>query len=114
MFHGRTQPVKSDPIIFKYYYPPAPLGEFVGLFWYWRGHDLPYSKERLLPTGTVELVINLADSFGVVSGPRSQCFVIERRAQDELLGIHFKLGGAFPFLRFPLCQAHNLDLSLAD
>ena len=106
-----------DQIVFKTYVPEKPLSEFVGLFWYWRGHDVSYSRERVLPTGTVELVIDLANgraSAAGLSGPRSQFFVIERRVQDELLGIHFKPGGAFPFLKAPLDELHNLNLSLAD
>src|SRR2546422_524336 len=39
---------------------------------------------------------------------------IERRAQDELLGIHFKVGGAFPFLGFPIGELHNMDITLGD
>ena len=70
----------------------------------------------MLPTGTVELVINLASGTwrAGISGPKSRFFVIERRAQDELLGIHFKVGGAFPFLGFPIGELHNMDITLGD
>ena len=105
------------PVFFQHYVPPKPLSEFVGLFWYWRGHAVPDSRERILPAGTVELVINLESgrtSAAGISGPQSRSLIIERTAQDELLGIHFNLGGAFPFLGFPCGELHNLHITLAD
>ena len=105
------------PVFFRHYVPMKPLSEFVGLFWYWRGHDVSYSKERILPMGTAELVIDLGSgrtAGGGISGPQSESFIIERTAQDELLGIHFNLGGAFPFLEFPFGDLHGLHITLAD
>jgi len=106
-----------SPVLFQHYVPKKPLSAFVGLFWYWRGHAVPYSKERILPTGTVELVIDLGSgrtSEAGISGPQSRSLIIERAARDELLGIHFNLGGAFPFLGFPCGDLHNLNITLAD
>jgi AraC-like DNA-binding protein len=113
----RDKPEIMPPVHFQYYVPKKPLSEFAGLFWYWRGHALPYSKERILPMGTVDLVIHLGSgrSFKAgISGPQSRPFIIERAVQDELLGIHFNLGGAFPFLGFPCGELHNLNLTLAE
>ena len=105
------------PVFFQHYVPKKPLSEFVGVFWYWRGHTEPYSKERILPMGTVELVINVGSGWtseAGISGPQSRSIIIERTAQDDLLGIHFNLGGAFPFLGFPCGDLHNLNITLAD
>jgi len=93
------------------------LSDFVDLFWYWTGHTQPMSRERILPMGSVELVILLNNSktaHSGMSGPRSEHFVIERRAADHLLGVHFKPGGAFPFLKFPYTDLHNAHITLAD
>jgi len=113
----RGIPDAMPVVFFQYYIPQEPLSEFVRVFWYWRGHPVPYSKERILPMGTVELVINLGSgrtSDAVICGPQSRSFIIERTSQDELLGIHFNIGGAFPFLVFPCGELHNLNISLAD
>lgn len=107
----------ESPVFFQHYVPVSPLSEFVGLFWYWRGHKVSYSKERLLPTGTSELVFNLGCGTPIIagiSGPHSRSIIIERTAHDELLGIHFNPGGAFPFLGFPLSDLHGLSLPLSD
>ncbi|PYV42413.1 MAG: hypothetical protein DMG09_02570 [Acidobacteria bacterium] len=113
----RSNRAPALPVFFRHYVPKQPLSEFVGLFWYWRGHDVPCSKERILPMGTVELVINLGSgrsSESGISGPHSRSFIIERTFRDQLLGVHFKLGGAFPFLGFPFGDLHNLGITLDD
>src|SRR5262249_4628649 len=105
------------PVVFQHYFPPPPLCDFARLFWYWRGHEVRYSRQRILPMGTVELVINLGEGHTAgagLSGPQSESFIIERTAEDELVGIHFDLGGAFPFFSFPLDELHGLNVTLAD
>lgn len=97
------------------HYPRPPLGRFVEYFWHLS--DAPeHTRERVLPNGTMELVFNLAEdevriygdaaaeprqrlSGAVVSGVFSRFFVIDTREHAGLLGVHFKPGGAFPFLR---------------
>jgi AraC-like DNA-binding protein len=102
---------------FRFHFPQSPLRGFIERFWYWKGHTVSHSLERVLPTATVELVIDLGSartSKSVISGPRSQSSIIRRTAQDELLGIHFKPGGAFPFLRLPLGELHNIHIGIDD
>jgi AraC-like DNA-binding protein len=110
--------VEAEPSqVFRYHTPRGPLSEFIGVFWYWRGHEVPYSKERVLPMGTAELVINLGNSHNVwagIAGPQSEAFIIERTQMDELLGIHFNFGGAFPFLNFPFDELYGQNVTLAE
>src|SRR5205809_984981 len=104
----------SSPIVWDYYAPTKPLSEFVDVFWYWRGHEVACSKERILPMANAELVIQLGTGRtqgAGISGPRSEAMVIERTSQDELLGIHFKSGGLFPFLTAPVAELHGLIVS---
>ena len=109
--------------------PSPPLSDFVDLFWLYEGYDVPHKRERLLPDGTVELVINLkedrirvydsdqAKQFQtipgcVVSGPRSEFFVIDTDSEACTIGVHFKAGGAFPFFRFPPAELSNQSVGL--
>jgi hypothetical protein len=39
--------------------PPRALAEFVGFIWYYEGLDTDHPMERVLPDGSVELLINL-------------------------------------------------------
>ena len=111
-----SAPTATTPIVSRFRAPGEPLSAFVGLLWYWLGHEVPYTKERVLPMGTSELVINLGSgrTDAGISGPQSESFIIERTALDELIGIHFKLGGVFPFLDCPLGELHGLHFTLAD
>jgi AraC-like DNA-binding protein len=92
------------------------LSDFVALFWHWRGHTAPRSSERLLPMATMELVVRLGGGKlgGGVAGPHSEVFFLERTASDELLGVHFKPGGALPFLGVPAGELHNRHVGLGD
>jgi len=111
----------DDALVFRHHQPGGPLAKFVDLFWYWQKPDLLQGLECVLPTGTVELVIDLdscraADT--IISGVKSKPVVISAtkncNKSDRLLGIHFKPGGAFPFLPFPLYELHNHDITLGD
>ena len=111
--------------------PKPPLSDFVELFWFYEGHTGPHDFERLMPDGSVELIINLAqdeariydrENFNkyerlpgsILCGPHSQFFVIDTAQQSCVMGIHFKPGGAFPFFKLPADELQNLHVSLAD
>jgi len=116
-------------VIARHYRPAAPLSHFVDLFWYYAGHVREHSKERLLPTGTLELVINLHEDEvrtydpdntdichrlpgSVVVGVHSRYFVLDTSEQNDVIGIHFKPGGAFPFLAPPMDEFRNAHVAL--
>ncbi len=109
--------------------PGPALAEFVELFWSWDGYAPPRGMERRLPTGTLELVVNLrADrlrvydpddtgrartlSGSVVSGPHSGHFVIDTACQASMVGVHFRPGGARPFLPLPADRLRDLHVSV--
>jgi AraC-like DNA-binding protein len=115
-------------MILRLYTPSPPLSDFVERFWLCS--DTPsHRRERILPSGTIELVINLREdeiriyqplhpdrctrfSGAVVSGPYGACFMIDPLQHASIIGVHFKPGGAFSFLGAPadeLADAH-LDL----
>jgi AraC-like DNA-binding protein len=102
--------------VFAHYAPRGPLSDFVALFWHARGHTAPRSTERLLPMATMELVVRLGGGkLGAgIAGPHSEVFFLERTAYDELLGVHFKPGGALPFLGVPGGELHNRSVDLGD
>jgi AraC-like DNA-binding protein len=115
-------------VIIRTYIPEPPLLDFVELFWLYEGFTQP-EKERALPTGTVELVINLREDRlqvfdrqntdrlrnfrgSMICGPHSEFFVIESGLDELILGVHFKPGGARPFLKVPTGELHNAHVSL--
>jgi AraC-like DNA-binding protein len=116
---------------FYRYTPAPPLSDFVALLWLYEGYRQPHAKERLLPDGSMELVVNLNDdltrvydpqdtarfrtlSGSMVVGAHSEYFVIDTAEQHSVAGVHFKPGGAFPFLGLPASELHNAMVSLED
>jgi AraC-like DNA-binding protein len=110
--------------------PAPPLDGFIDSLWLLE--DAPaHARERILPSGTLELVINLREdefriydpsgpgdyrrfSGAMVSGAYGEGFVIDAAQHACVLGVHFKPGGAFPFLGMPageIADAH-VDLEM--
>lgn len=98
---------------FVTYSPGPPLAAHVAYFWALR--DAPtHSTERIVPSGTLELVVNLHSdllriydldsmawtrySGAVVSGAYRRFFVIDTRDHESIVGVHFRPGGAWAFL----------------
>jgi AraC-like DNA-binding protein len=94
--------------------PAQPLTQFVELIWLYQRDSMPHPRELALPTGTVELVFEMQQGTvaPVICGPHSLPFVIETAKPALLLGIHFKPGGAFPFLGLPAGELQNVHVSL--
>jgi AraC-like DNA-binding protein len=85
----------------------------------WDDYTAPKARERILPTGTVDIVINLrgAGTSGqfpgiVVYGAQSEYRVIETPPGLSVMGIHFKPGGALPFLGVPAGELQDIRVSL--
>ena len=87
------------------------------------------SKERIAASATIHLGINLHQnefriydpakpdqskrfSGAVVSGPHSAPFVINPRELVSIIGVRFKPGGAFPFLRTPASELADTHVDL--
>src|ERR1700744_5153074 len=114
------------------YTPPPPLAQFVRCFWYWEGiPEVTHTHERLMPNGEATIVFNLCndpiriyhpedisrfDTYGhaVVSGARTNYFVIDTVEQERVVGIEFNPGGAFPFFRAPIDEMENASIALTD
>ncbi|GIQ69094.1 helix-turn-helix domain-containing protein [Xylanibacillus composti] len=103
------------------------LSAFVDYFWYMESQNTSYQNELSLPDGSVDLIIDLtADKVLMatasnetlrlnhvfVCGPHSRHFVICNSLETRVIGIHFKPGGAYPFLGCPLDQLHNVMQSM--
>jgi AraC-like DNA-binding protein len=53
-------------------------------------------------------------SGAVVSGAYSSFFVIDPLVHTSIIGVHFRPGGAFPFLRLPADELADTHVDLAD
>jgi methylphosphotriester-DNA--protein-cysteine methyltransferase len=116
-------------VVLQRYIPAAPLRDLVEDFWLYDGYRPRHLRERILPSGTVELVINLRDdelrihdrvrpggcerfSGAVVSGAYRRFFVIDTAEEASLLGVHFRPGGALPFVGRPVGELVDAHVDL--
>ena len=111
------------------YIPKPPLSEFVALIWLYEGSSRLHVLERVLPTGTMELIVNLREDEAriydrqntnhyqtlpgsLICGAHSDYFVIDTIGQQAVMGVHFKPGGAFPFFKLPAGELRNTHVPL--
>jgi AraC-like DNA-binding protein len=95
--------------------PAQPLRDSIEYLWL-LGDSPSHGKELIVPSGTLELAINLHQNEirvyepqgmnrprrlpGIVlSGAYSRPFGIDTAEHTLMMGVHFRPGGAFPFLR---------------
>ena len=99
---------------FRHRRPGPPLDEFVELLWLCDMPPQPWAQERLLPGGSSELVVDLAEPSheGVLSGPHTRFFLLETSRRQHLAGVHFRPGGAFAFMAPPLHALQNAVVPL--
>lgn len=108
-----------------------PLRDLVEIVWFAESNAMPHPKERLLPTGTMELIVNLLDDVvyvydrrsmrmqilpgAIVVGAASEFMVIDTRNETCVLGVHFRPGGALPLLdKLPAGEVRDQHVALAD
>ncbi len=125
---SRQFAISEIDTIFSFYKPKPPLSKFVDSFWRYKGHEHDYEIESILPTGTLELAINLrqnelrfydADrpenlsrfSGAIISGAQGRGLVPDT-GEAFVVGAHFKPGGAFPFLGLPAGELADIHVDL--
>jgi AraC-like DNA-binding protein len=106
--------------------PSHPLSCFVQMFWYSRSNGLTHSRERILPNGSIQIVINLARDFNVdcvreervapalIAGMQTKYLVIDTGDLAEMIGVHFLPGGFTPFVPAAVDEFSNAETSLED
>lgn len=118
-------------MLFRSFKPSIPLAHFVENFWLYDGYSSPHLKERILPSGTFEIVFNLREDElriyntprpdlcvrfpgAIVSGPYAGYFESDTEEETSVIGVHFKPGGAFPFLGLAADELVDKHIGLQD
>lgn len=112
-------------MLLRFHTPAYPLCNYVELCTFYEGLTVGYTIERLLPDGTVNLIIELDDipkhTFdndsldkkekyirAWLSGMQEEFISIESPPDSSMMVIRFQAGGAYPFLGFPVSELNNL------
>jgi AraC-like DNA-binding protein len=87
--------------------PAPPLAAYIETLWYYDGNQAAHHKERVLPNGRFQIVIDLSAGPGSVSGMRTHYSLIDTAAIQSVLGIVFWPGGARGFFDVPADDFYN-------
>jgi AraC-like DNA-binding protein len=97
------------------YKPAPPLSRFVDFLWESGPYAPPHKGERVLPTGAMDLVIDVSTDGGecsTVSAPHSTFHLLDTSRPRQFVGARFTLGGGLAFFG-PAHALRDLDLPLA-
>jgi AraC-like DNA-binding protein len=109
--------------------PAAPLNGFIRVLWYAQAREVAHRRERVLPTGCVQVILNLERDFlldcpegesdrrmppALVVGARSVYEIIDSSDMADLIGIVFAPGGFAPFAADAVDLFSNRTVGLED
>jgi AraC-like DNA-binding protein len=111
-------------MIYLTHIPAPPLSHFIEWLFFYEGYAPPHTKEKRLPDGAVELLINLREEQRLlfdnhdetkakafkkswISGQQQGYITIDVSGESSMMGIRFKPGGAFPFFPFPMSELQD-------
>ncbi|MBD2093512.1 AraC family transcriptional regulator [Microcoleus sp. FACHB-1515] len=118
-------------MVYQTYQPQSHLSQVVEFLWIREGDNLPQCQSRLLPIGSIELVINLHEdriplfdrhsraecgstNGTMVCGVHSESFIIRNERKVSFIGVHFKPGGSSAFFALPTRELQNQIISLDE
>jgi AraC-like DNA-binding protein len=85
--------------------PSPALAPYVEKFWYCAEYKPTHSRERVLPNGQFQIVIDLREGLSamgpVVVGLQSHCNIIDTEGLQSVMGVLFRPGGIGAFLKGP-------------
>lgn len=109
--------------------PVAPLNQCIRTLWYAQAPNVPHRRERVLPGGHVQVILNLARDFlldcpesapekrmapSLIVGARSVYEIVDSSDMADLIGIVFQPGGFAPFASDAVDVFSNQSISLDD
>jgi len=110
--------------------PAPPLNSHVEAIWFCRSEARPRTLERILPTGSAQLIVNLAEyetrmyeltahglacrvsSGSILAGISTRFQIIDTAEQQHVAGVVFRPGGTLPFVAPPAAELCNADVEL--
>jgi len=117
-------------MIYRLYKPGPPLSQYIDFFFYYEGYASGHMIEKLLPDGSVDLLIDLTDSpkklyhdeegrhfttlkKSWISGMKTDYILIDASVSN-MIGVHFKPGGCYPFVDCQMSELNNFTLQLDE
>ena len=116
-------------MIFLEHIPAPPLNRCIRALWYAQAPRVAHLRERILPTGRAQIILNLARDFlldcpvgqpahrtpaSLIVGARSTYEIIDSSDLADLIGIVFSHGGFAPFIADAAHLFSNRSVSLDE
>jgi AraC-like DNA-binding protein len=116
-------------VIYIEHRPAPPLARSIRMLWYARAPQIAHRRERVLPTGRVQVILNLAHDYlhdcpegehstrispALVVGARSIYEIVESSDMADLIGIVFEPGGFGAFAGDAVDLFSNRSISLEE
>lgn len=114
-------------MIYTCHIPSPPLNSYIDDPYYLDG-PAPYPRLKTFPMLSLHLMVNFGRAFSVHTSDQAHPFatcthswwvgmfstshVVGWPSSVQFFGVHFKPGGAAPFLQFPLSELHNQVVAL--
>jgi AraC-like DNA-binding protein len=116
--------VRDAPRIHR---PASPLADYTEIVGYWCGR-VGY-RSRALPRGAVTVIIDVGEQqrldfyaadghtklsvpSAFITGSHTASYVSDIAADEPVMAVHFRPGGAYPFFGIPLNDLENTHVSL--
>lgn len=108
--------------------PKGKLSSCIKFMWHSKGEPISSDKERVLPSGTSQLIINLGhdcfrhyeksnvhvDDHTIISGIQSRYLFLDSRTRRYTMGVVFKEDGLSSLLGIPADEFLNQTVALDD
>lgn len=109
--------------------PAAPLSRFIRSLWYANAPQVGHGRERILPTGRTQIILNLARDFlldcpegqcarpmppSAIIGARSVFEIVDTSDMTDLIGVVFHPGGFPPLASEAADLFSNRSVPLED
>ena len=109
--------------------PTGPLARYVRTLWCAQDHDIVPRRERILPSGCLQIILSLSRDFlldcpigsrdrrlppALIVGARSIYEIVDASDMADLIGVIFKPGGFIPFAGDAVHHYSNQSVPLAD
>ncbi len=119
----------EDSVLYLQHIPAPPLSSVIHMLWYAQAPSVAHRRERVLPTGRVQVILNLARDFlldcpegsaglrmppALVVGARSIYEIIDSTDLADIIGIVFAPGGFSPFASDAVDLFTNRSTALED
>ncbi len=117
-------------MLYREHCPAPPLSRFVSCLWYCEGYAAPHAFEKVLPNGSVQIVINLdrpaitnyewqanrlvevQRASALITGLQTKAMLVDTRDMRRLIGVLFAPGSAPAILGIPAHELTDLDVDL--